>query len=120
MKALKINVIVNTTAGIQIPAGAIVVPAESLKQRTVTNPDKTRFKCVFVLETYASQTAFENKKAPISSIVSDYPMQLNSKARVVDFEQMTVEAFVIKEVKQELKKIYTGANDVEEINISLP
>lgn len=120
MKALKINVIVTTTAGIQIPAGAVVVPTGSNYQRTVTNPDKTKFTAQFVLETYVSQAAFEANKKPISQLVADYPIVLETKVSVLNYEDLKAEALAVKEVKQELKKIYVGANDVEEIDVILP
>jgi hypothetical protein len=120
MKALKINVVLNTTAGIQIPAGSVVLPIESNFQRTITNPDKTKFNGQFAVATFATVAALEAGKKALGELVSDFPQVIGTKVLVTDYETVKTEALAIKEVKQYLKNIFTGANDIEEINVILP
>lgn len=117
MKAIQINVVLQSDSGASYPAGCVVVPVESDFNRMSLNNDGTKMISTFVLKTYVSKANFELGKKDISSLISIFPQVLQTKTLVSDYEGTKAEALTIKEVKQELKKVFTGTGDLTEIDV---
>jgi len=113
MKAIKILSSVNLTSGLSIPSGSIVVIAEGYadvkSQKDGFIPSQI---ATFV---FASETAYAEKKSPITDIADFNPVFGGLQLSVADYATKTAENLLIDAVYGALVAIYP--NEVEVITL---
>jgi hypothetical protein len=115
MKALKINSNVNTSAGITIPPGAVVVILQSLVDQQNVDRVNAEIPGQIALGVWATKAAWTAEKTAVSNIITDFPMLLKVKISAADYDAGKMEAVFIREALAELEKVYPG--NVTTINL---
>jgi hypothetical protein len=115
MKALQINAPVNTTTGLQIPSGSVVVVNEFLTQQM--NEKEGLIPCQTSISTYVNAASYEAGKAPVVT-VSDYSSLIVCDVTTAEYSTTACEALAINEVKDILLALYPDS--VIEVDVTKP
>lgn len=115
MKALQINAPVNTTTGLEIPSGAVVVVNEFLTQQMYEKEGS--ISCQTSISTYVNAASYEAGKAPVAT-VADYSSLIKCDITTSEYSTIACEALAIAEVKDVLLALYPDS--VIEIDVTKP
>ena len=114
MKAIQILSPVNLTSGLSIPSGSIVVIAEGYADVKSTKDGFIPSQIATLV--FASETAYAEKKSPITDIADFNPVFSSLQLSVTDYATLSAESLLINAVFNALVAVY-GAENVEQVEI---